>query len=217
MSTQQTTRPRVDVAAFVAGRVNALQEGYLRDDARAVGDLARLRRGVAIPPGRDIELTGLAIGGLYDEDARLPDAPTAVEHAAYAAVTLYALHQQSQRGGRMHQAGYSFGRSARLLGTRAGADEAVRRRFTALGTATSWEETMHHARGLIQQFRAHDIPLDYARFARDLLFLRSNATADRVRNAWGRDFYRIKPVGRPEDAADSGAGEDDPVAPELDD
>jgi CRISPR system Cascade subunit CasB len=157
-----------------------------------VAALAKLRHGVGLPPGADLELIGLTTAGLYPENARLPDDPTDQEHAVYAAVTLFALHQQSHRGKRMHLPRYSFGRTARLLGKHSGADEAVRRRFNALGTATTWDELIHHARGLIQQFRAHDIPLDYARFAVDLLRLRRQATASAVRNAWGRDFYRAK-------------------------
>lgn len=214
MSTTETTRKRVDVGAYVGARIQQLQERYLSGhDAAAVADLARLRRGVGLPPGRDIELTGLAIGGLYDEDVHLPDAPTDAEHAVYAAMTLYSLHQQSQRTRRMHQRGYSFGRSARLLGAQSKADEAVRRRFAALGTATSWDEVTHHARGLVQQFRAHGIPLDYERLARDLLFLRNSAWADGVRNSWGRDFYRIRWGDQPGEAAPDG----DVGAAEFDD
>ena len=181
-----TMRERVDVAA----RVARLQDEYLNDTSHAVASLARLRRGVAAPPGADLELIGLTTANLYPEDERLPDEPTDAEHAVYTAICLFALHQQSHRSERMHRPGFGFGRSARILATRSGTEDAVRRRFTALGTATTWEEAVHHARGLVQQFRAFDVPLDYGRFARDLLGLRSPRGAARVRNAWGRDFYR---------------------------
>jgi len=181
---------RVD--EHVTERIARLQSGYLRDEPGAVSDLAKLRRGVSQELGADIELVALTISGLYDEDARLSDTPTEAEHAVYAAIVLYAVHQQSQRNAHMHQGGYSLGRSARLLGAKDGVSlEAVRRRFNALGTAREWPEIVRHSRGLIQQFRAFAIPLDYGRFARDLLSLRHRESADRVRLAWGRDFYRV--------------------------
>lgn len=181
---------RVELGAFVAQRATRLQEGYLDSMSGAVAELAKLRRGISLHLGDDIELVGLTTAGLEPDDGSVSDAPTYREQAAYAALTLFALHQQSHRSKRMHRAGYSFGSSARLLRTHSGADDAVRRRFNALGTATDWNELVHHARGLIQQFRAYDVPLDYGRFARDLLSLRFPASASDVRNRWGRDFYR---------------------------
>lgn len=180
-----------DLGEFVNVKTSELQNDYLDNRAHAVAQLAKLRRGVNLPIGSDIELIGLTTAGLEPEAGWLTDLPTDREQAAYTALSLFALHQQSSRAKRMHRTGYSFGRSARLLRKHSGNDEGVRRRFNALGTATTWDELRHHSRGLIQQFRAHDIPLDYARFAWDLLKLRDPARADSVRNAWGRDFYRI--------------------------
>ncbi|WGW11284.1 type I-E CRISPR-associated protein Cse2/CasB [Saxibacter everestensis] len=181
---------RRSLRSFVAARATRLQEAYREDNATAVAQLAKLRRGVNQSLGADLELVGLTTVGLYPDDVHLRDEPTNEEQAAYAAITLFALHQQGKRGLRMHQNGYSFGRSARLLGRKAGSRDAVRRRFNAMGTAITWAETLHHARGLIQQFRAHDIPLDYGRFAADLYRLHRPDLANAVRNAWGRDFYR---------------------------
>lgn len=183
---------------LVARRVTGLQSAYRNDESRAVAELALLRRGVGQPPGHDARLIGLTVVGLYPETRGLPDEPTSAEYAAFAALTLFALHQQSHRTSSMHRKNFSFGRSARLLGRHTGAQHAVRARFTAAATATSWDETLHHARGLIQQFRAYDVPLDYGRFAVDLYRLRDPRTADNVRLAWGRDFYRVR---HPEDDA----------------
>lgn len=179
------------LAEHVGRRAADLQARYRRDDAGAVATLAVLRQGVSKPVGSDARLVSLTIAGLYEHPERLPDgAPTEAERAAYAALTLFAVHQQSHRDAAMHRRDYSFGRSARLLGRHSGARDAVRARFTALATATSWDETVHHARGLIQQLRAHGIPLDYGRFARDLYGLQFADAADRVRLVWGRHFYR---------------------------
>ncbi|GGH51509.1 type I-E CRISPR-associated protein Cse2/CasB [Microbacterium album] len=203
------------VEEHVVRRVRTLQSGYRRNASWAVAALAKLRRGVGVRPETDLELYGLALGNTVDdlvEDEERPrtlldelrtraEELTEEERAAFAAVTLYAMHQQSRSDTSMHRAAYGFGRSARLLGRRVDRD-SVRRRFTALGTSATWDETVTHARGLIQQFRQHQIPLDYGRFARDLFDLQT-AAADRVRMAWGRDFYRTHDPR--DDAADASA------------
>ena len=199
------------LADHVAKRADRLQRAYLKDKSDAVAELAILRRGVSQKPGDDARLVGLTIAGLYPDPNGLPDdRPMPAELAAYAALTLFAVHQQSHRDKKMHDPKYSFGRSARLLGRRSGARDAVRARFTALATATTWDETTQHARGLIQQLRAHGIPLGYGQFARDLLDLQRSGSADRVRLAWGRHFYREH---HPEDDAEdaTGAAEDEPA------
>lgn len=182
------------VEKFAEERVRTLLNGYRSNRGSAVADLARLRRGVGRRAGEDFELTGLALSGpsidLVEPSRWLPDEPQPEEHAVFAAVTLFALHQQSRRDASMHYLGYSMGRSARLL-SRQLQQESVRRRFTALGTATDWDESIHHARGLIQQLRQHTLPLDYGRFARDLFNLRIG-NGEGVRMRWGRDFYRLR-------------------------
>lgn len=190
------------LAEHVARKADRLQNLYLRDRPEAVAELAVLRRGVSQQPGADARLVGLTMAGLYPNPNGLSDDVQPAERAAYTALTLFAVHQQSHRDRRMHRHGYSFGRSARLLGRRSGARDAVRARFTALATATTWDERVSHARGLIQQLRAHDIPLDYGQFARDLYELRESARADRVRLVWGRHFYREH---HPEDDGDKAA------------
>ena len=80
----------------------------------------------------------------------------------------------------------------------------MRARFTAIGTASTWDETVYHARGIIQQLRAFAVPLDYGRFAGDLYLLRKPSSADRVRLAWGRDFYRVH---HPEDDGETDSAE----------
>jgi len=205
------------MAEFVDRQVSTLQAQYQANVASAVSALARLRQGVGRAPGADLELLGFAFqplrstasgasgdGALYDLLDLSSDEISPEERAAYAAITLFALHQQSRRDAPMHRRGHSFGQAARLLGQRNGASDAVRRRFTALGTATTWEESVHHARALIQQFRQHRVQLDYGGFARDLLDLHG-PFADRVRARWGRDYFRT-----------GEAGEEKPESPDRD-
>ncbi|GAB3597962.1 type I-E CRISPR-associated protein Cse2/CasB [Microbacterium tumbae] len=206
MNTASTETLTDRLRRLVAGRASKLQTDYRNNLSSAVADLAILRRGVGRRPGEDAELLGKTVAGLHRETKGLPDEPTNAEHAAHAALTLFALHQQSHREASMHRKDYSFGRSARLLGRRIHAQDAVRARFTAVATATSWDELVHHARGLIQQFRAQGIPLDYGRFAVDLYRLQFPDSAERVRLRWGRDYYRVL---HPEDDGEAEAAPTD--------
>jgi len=189
---------------LVSRRATGLQTAYQSDESEAVASLAILRRGVGRGPGEDSRLIPLTITGLHEDANLLSPEPTDEEHAAFTALTLFAVHQQSHRDASMHRSGYSFGRSARLLGRRSGSRDAVRARFTAIGTASTWDETVYHARGIIQQLRAFAVPLDYGRFAGDLYLLRKPSSADRVRLAWGRDFYRVH---HPEDDGETDSAE----------
>lgn len=174
---------------FVRDRVESLQRRALESHqvARATAELAQLRHAVGREPGADPNTWQLTLEGLPRQYTGRDDEVSNEERAVHAAMTLYAVHQQS-RGERMHRRGPSFGRAASAL-ARSGNEAAVLRRFQALATADSLAEMLHHSRGLITQFRSHGVPLDYGRFCVDLVKMQRPATADRVRLAWGRDYY----------------------------
>lgn len=180
-----------EIGRFVHSRVSALQSAYLdpgRGSARAsaVATLARLRRGIGKEVGALPDLWEVLAGlpGELRDDGR----PTWQERAAYTAITLYALHQQS-KSEPMHVPGRRLGEALRELRKSSPSEDPVRRRFLALGTAQSFTETVYHVRGLITLLRSHSIGLDYGSFADDLYWLQTTR-ADRVRLQWGRDFYR---------------------------
>lgn len=194
MTQQIAISPADHLRSYVIGQVLKYQKAYGEDKAFAVAELAKLRRGLGKGLGVDLEATGLAVAHLYDgkpDEFLVPEEATDAEHAAYAALTLFAWHLQSRRGQSVHQKKYSFGRSARILSTRRGGGEGVRRRFEAVGTASGWEEVLRHASGLIQMFRANDVPLDYGQFAQDLYWLRKPGAEAAVRRRWAGDFYRV--------------------------
>jgi CRISPR system Cascade subunit CasB len=212
MTHATTDAPRA-LAAFVAGRVTEWQRDYVRRRPDALAALARLRRGVGKPVGAIPELWRYTLAGLPVERDNPGEDPTFGEQAAYTAMTLFAVHQQS-RTQEMHQPGQSLGAAARQLRTRAASADAVRRRFEALGTAESFDEVVHHARGLITQLRGHAIPLDYGQFASDLFYLQTRGR-DRVRLRWGRDFYRIPQQKQPDDDTDNQAAGSAPTDEEA--
>lgn len=186
--------PRLgEVGQLVSSRVAALVA--TRGTSGTTALLARLRRAVGKPPGWDPQLWELT---LADVPGRIgSDAPTAGERAVHTSITLYAVHQQS-RSETMHVRGYGLGRSVRLLASATQAESAVRRRFDAAATATSFDEVVHHLRGLVTQLRAHRVPLDYGHLADDLLQLQDPRTVDAVRLRWGRQYYRIDRDGAPD-------------------
>jgi CRISPR system Cascade subunit CasB len=184
-------RRRHELGDHVAGIVRALQEQVLRDPPRpeAVGALARLRRGIGRVPGFDYTLEDY----LWVPDGLLNRRPGGeaddAEYAAHDSITLYALHQQSRRE-RMHADGSGLGAAMARLVRAVDGPDGVRRRFAALGTASSYPETVYHLRSLVTMLREHQIPLDYGLLADDLRRLRRPANRARVQAAWGREFFR---------------------------
>lgn len=184
---------------FVSRQVATLQRELLppRQTAWARASLAELRRSLGHPLGSSTAVLELVIN---------PTAPlgrseseTADERAIAAALGLYATHQQSQSTP-MHVRGIRFGTAVGNLRFRDGEEvRGVTRRFQAFGTAQSWEELLHHARGLVQLLRDTHQGLDYGLLAADLVDHQRPALQDAVRLRWGRAFYRVTadPTTRP--------------------
>ncbi|GLW89752.1 type I-E CRISPR-associated protein Cse2/CasB [Actinokineospora globicatena] len=184
-----TTPVTKGVLEIVSERVGKLQRGYLADRPASVAALARLRRAAGKPTGTMFDI----LEHTHAEEfvvGRPGDEPTYAENAAHTALTLYAVHQQSQRQG-MHHYGWGLGRSTRALipeGTPR-IESPVVRRFATLGTADSYSELTHHLRGVVQLLRAQQVRLDYGRLALDLLLWQMPEHTSHVRLRWGRDFH----------------------------
>lgn len=186
------------LVATVVKRVAILQDGYLKDQPSAVRTLATLRQslsrgGISDPGVWEVVFTDLPV-----ELVGRGDDPSRAEQVLHACLTTFAIHQQG-RAQRMHRSGQSLGRAVRDLAA-ATNENATLRRFKALGTTSTWAETLHHLRGLVRQMRGAGgtgISLDYGRLARDLYRLQRSRTATQVRLAWGRDFHRRPSAGEP--------------------
>lgn len=195
------------LADHVAGVIGALQSNYLSDDqhrfAAASATLARLRRAVGREPGDDPLVWQPIFGAWPVSVAAYGDAPTQAERAAFTAVTLYAVHQQSKRRDGMHRPGRSLGLAVGELSRRSGTGENVRRRFDMIATAQSIDEIVYHARGLVTQLRGADpaIALDYGLLAAQLRKLQYPSTATTVRLRWGRDYHQVGKARVPVDSA----------------
>ncbi|WP_127500626.1 type I-E CRISPR-associated protein Cse2/CasB [Actinoplanes solisilvae] len=192
-STPRRTRHSA-LGNHVAATVGRLQARLQRDspDPAAVSALARLRRVIGRDPGTDYTLEEYLYVPDDLLDTRQIDPATDQEHAVHDAVSLYALHQQS-RPERMHIDGRGLGRAVADLVHVSNGPDGVRRRFAALGTASTYQESIYHLRGLITMLRGHQIPLDYGLLAEDLCTLRRPDGRQHVQAIWGREFFRSRP------------------------
>jgi len=185
--------PRLhEIGQFVHRTVLELQDGYLHDRSYAVAALAVLRRASGQPPGAAPEAWEHTLQGLPSSGWEA-DEPSRNEVAAHTAITLYAFHQQSRRVP-VHVRGRGLGQAARRLIDLGASEEAVTRRFHAVGLASTVDTRTYHLRAFITQLRGGGgrvpIALDYGLLADQLVRLQNPKVADRVRLAWGREFVR---------------------------
>jgi CRISPR system Cascade subunit CasB len=189
---------------MVQDEVARIQEGVLGGRPDAVGKAARLRRGAGKDSAAIPDLWGLLdLGRLFDEEHRLPQRERdQAEKAAYAAVTLWSLHQQSQSQP-MHKAnGLDLGTAVRNLMPPGEIDDTLRKRLVRAGSAGSFEQLTVRLREIVQLLRREKASLDYARLARQLYTWQSPGGVNEVRRDWGRGFNSYKP--KQQDEAQAG-------------
>ncbi|MFI0350953.1 type I-E CRISPR-associated protein Cse2/CasB [Actinomadura sp. 9N407] len=196
-----------DLVQDAAGRfVAELQTGFLADRPSAVGALAQLRRGAGKLPQDVPELWGVTgAERLFAQENSFGDQKqeTRAEAAYFLAVTLYALHQQSQ-GTPMHQHGVDLGQAVRRLMPKGEIEETIRRRFVRVGTAATPDVLAYRLREVISLLRGAGIPLDYGRLGRQLYKAQTPDGLSEVRRDWGRSFHTYK-ADQANDETDNGA------------
>lgn len=206
----------------VTRHIRTLQNEYFADRPHAVQTLARLRRGVGRQAAEIPDLWGLVgVEQFYEAQFAQWQMPAdeaeaealRAERAAHVAVTLWALHQQSNRTKRMHVAdGPSMGTAVRRLMSGTDSDEPIRKRLVRAGTATTLDVLAQRLRDLIVLLRAAAVPLDYGLLAEQLDQWQTPGGPSRVRQAWGRSFHAYRaPASRPAKNGDGVA----PATPEI--
>ncbi|MFJ5113531.1 type I-E CRISPR-associated protein Cse2/CasB [Streptomyces sp. NPDC088551] len=216
--------PLGPVGAAVHQHINALQRGYLDDRSDAVSTLARLRRGIGRSAGETPDLWGLIgtepLYARYERGEVAEEAMCWAEEAAYAAVTLWALHQQSHRTARMHRRpGPELGSAVRRLHPGPDIDEPTRKRFVRVGTAATPAVLAGRLRDLVLLLRRDTIPLDYALLADQLHTWQQPGGSSSVRRSWGRSYlavHRPASVGGTAEAGQSTPDDPDTTTPEDD-
>ncbi|MGI5274145.1 type I-E CRISPR-associated protein Cse2/CasB [Nonomuraea sp. CA-218870] len=193
--TAPVTSRKIDelVGSSAGAYISELQKGYLKDQSWAVATLAQLRRGAGKLPQEVPELWGVCgIERLYEERDLTEKEAVRAEAALFLAVTLYALHQQSQDSKGMHKDGVDLGEAVRRLMPDDGIDETIRRRFVRLGTATTRQALANRLREIVSLLRRDSIELDYALLARLLYLAQDPDGMRRVRERWGRAFHAYR-------------------------
>lgn len=183
---------RTKLGSYVSRRAQALQTRFLAGDPGSRAALAQLRHGVGRPAGGDPKSWDVVFQDFPSELIGSRDEPNQAETAVHAALGLFAIHMQSATAPR-HLPGIGLGAAIRRLvgvGDTDTQTSPVIRRFHMLGTASTLEETLYHARGLVQQLRGANIGLDYGRLAEDLFRLQFPDRSDSVRLRWARDLFR---------------------------
>ncbi|MFF8810394.1 type I-E CRISPR-associated protein Cse2/CasB [Streptomyces omiyaensis] len=232
-STSSSTSTRTESVADLVTRLaqehlSRWQRGYLGDDAKAVGTLARLRRGAGKPAGQLPDLWDLLdTQGLHDarRDGRpLSETELArADDALHTALTLWALHQQS-RGTGMHQPHRrerprGLGAAIHRLMPANDIDDSLRKRLVRAGNAPDLTTLAQRLRDIVTLLRREDVPLDYALLAGQLYQWQWPDGADRVRIAWGRSFHAWqdhRTPGPPQDNPADGLSSDLPDATDKD-
>ncbi|MCK7659844.1 type I-E CRISPR-associated protein Cse2/CasB [Corynebacterium antarcticum] len=203
-TTTQQPPMRVVLRTKMHRQINDIQTRYLREESRAKAQLSLMRASTTRGFSEMPDMWPLVLSGLPANGSRYNE-PSRAESAVYTAFGLYGTHQQSRRfpmnvpmlnpeSGTRNPTG--FGDAVRRLADPSNTDafeQSTLRRFRALATAQTFEATRHHARGLIQQFRALDIPLDYGQLTVDLYELQFPDSAPGVRLRWGRQLHRTAP------------------------
>lgn len=190
--------PRQQVALLATHQLATLQRGYLADQSKEVGALARLRRGAGRPAGQLPDLWSL----IDTSPLHVPPDGTRplheselvrAEDALHVALTLWALHQQSRPTG-MHQTDRRDNRRGLGTGVRrmmkpGEIDEPLRKRLVRAGTAPDLTALAQRLRDIVVLLRREDIPLDYALLAGQLYTWQRPGGADTVRREWGSSFH----------------------------
>ncbi len=201
MTPAKKRSPTRQLGAQVAARVGgwgaaATQHGGGPVRSEAVGILAQLRRASLADLGSNPAVWGAVIETVPEELQGHGDDPSKAEVAAFAAMAMYAVHQQA-RPDVVHRKGRPFGQAVGSLARNSShGGAAMTRRFGALVTSQGAEELLTHLRSLTALIRNAKSPdgrplnltVDYDRLARDLYLLQEPRWAPGVRLRWGRDF-----------------------------
>lgn len=197
MTESETFNPERSITSFVHARISTIQNDYLSSSGKSRGArrLAALRHAMTMPIGLNADAWPIEFEGLPAQLVGRGSEPSPGEFSIHAALTLYAFHQQG-KSEPMHVRGreHGLGNAVRQMVLRERDRYAnlepgeMPRRFRALITAESMEETLHYARQLVQQLRGAGIPVDYAYLAAQLYDLQNPYKADGVRLAWGRGY-----------------------------
>ncbi len=157
-------------------------EQFSTTDSQAGRVLAYLRLGLGREAG-DVPEMWTYYTTLNKEGYR-----TAALKAEHAALSLFGLHQQSQRTP-MHKSGVGLGEAALNLYLAANANQAaIDGRMNMIATATDTIELVGHLRGLVALLSERAQPVDYTRLFLDLRSWDDPQKRPAIRRRWGGQY-----------------------------
>jgi CRISPR system Cascade subunit CasB len=175
---------------------------------RAGADMAKLRKGLGRDAGDVPEMWPYYKVVIPDQAAAAGTRRTPELDAEHAALTLFAVHQQSQ-GTTMHSAEEHIGDALLKLRSSkqfAANPQALDERVNAAATASSVTELVHHLKGLVTLLRGQQLPFDYTQLVDDIADWRWPSSRARIRRQWGAHYFawnRAADDEGPEPQADS--------------
>lgn len=168
-------------------------------------ELAALRRGLGQPAGSVPDIWRFYVHLAPD------DRPHPRLQAEHVALSLFGLHQQSQRS-LMHRPGVPLAAALhRLRSTGRFSEEALDRRVAQAAAADQIDELAHHLRGLVSMLKApsDSIGLDYTVLVTTLNRWRRVEGRARERRLWGsRYFQPMKDAANHSTSRSEAAGKD---------
>lgn len=158
--------------------------------------LAKLRNSIGSPFDKTVDVWPIILPDLPENFLGYGARISHEEKAVLVSLQLYALHQQG--AGKSVLSADAKNTVADALAKLRNSDNAtsVDRRFNMMITATTFEEFVHYLKQFIQLLKAKapDIPISYARLAKDLYWL-SKSGPEAIRLSWARSYYRQQTKG----------------------
>lgn len=168
---------------------NDLEEKKEINKSKANAELAKLRRGINHLPGDLPELWNY----LYMDEKNINNSKE--QWAAYTAITLFAIHQQSiDLKTPMHIKGKHFGTAVAELVQKEDDEKRILKRLNALITSKDKDGISTHLRMLVKLMKSQDKPIafDYVDLTEDLYWIQFDdpKITNKVYLKWGCDFYK---------------------------
>lgn len=180
------------IASAVYKLASSLTSDRAESTAHARTALSRLRRAAGAQPGDDpiawVFVMEDLLMNLPEYEIGRGDEPSSGEWAAFTAMTMFALHQQSHKTS-MHLKRRSIGHALGELRVRSDS-KSIKARFDALQTAPTHKALQYHLRSIVSMLNSYAIPLDYGLLGQDLKKLSNPKQRPGVIVRWGRDYVR---------------------------
>ena len=185
-----------EISSFVYRKI--LYITAVSDTGEGKAILSKLRRGIGHAPGEIPELLGVILTDMPEKFMAKGDntEPTKEEWACYAALTLFAMHQQGndlKKDPVNVSEDVSMGRAMSEYVSFSGDSNARERmavKLQTLASAKDIKELNYYLKSVIQLLKTKGISLNYPQLAKDIYECQFEDSRFHVFLRWGQDFYR---------------------------